>query len=399
MSGGAWVDLIVVVVALIAAASGYRQGAVASALAFLGVVLGAVAGILLAPRVIAQFDDRTMRLVVGIGLLLILVVVGEIAGMVLGRAARGSLRMPVLRHLDSIIGAALQAVAVFAAAWLLSIPISHSAQPTLGRAVDDSRTLGFVEDVAPQWLRNVPSEFSALLESSGLPEVIGPFGTAPVASVDPPDQALTNLPAVNQARRSVVKIRGEAASCQRSLEGSGFVISPERVMTNAHVVAGTNRLVVIGPTNIRRAATVVYFDPENDIAVLDVPGLRSPAMRFADAPAKAGDDAVALGYPEDGPFDASPLRIRGTINLVGPDIYQTGRVTREVYTARGSIRQGNSGGPMINSDGDVLGLVFGAAENPADETGFIMTAKQVQSAASQGSDAAAEVGTGLCVTG
>ncbi|MFW0789434.1 MarP family serine protease [Gordonia sp. CPCC 205333] len=399
MSGGMWVDIIVIALAVIAAASGFRQGAVASALAFFGVVLGAIAGILLAPRLISQFDDRTVRLVVGIGLLLLLVVIGEVAGMVLGRAARGSLRLPVLRQLDSVVGAVLQAVAVFAAAWLLSIPISHSAQPSLVDAVDDSKTLGLVEDIAPQWLRDIPNEFSNLLESSGLPEVIGPFGTAPVASVDPPDTALTRLPAVAQARRSVVKIRGEAPSCQRSLEGSGFVISPERVMTNAHVIAGTRSLAVISSTNVRRSATVVYFDPENDIAVLDVPGLRSPTMRFADSPAKGGDDAIALGYPEDGPFTASPLRIRGTINLAGPDIYQTGRVTREVYTARGQIRQGNSGGPMINSDGDVLGLVFGASENPADETGFILTAKQVQSAVSQGSDSTTEMSTGMCVSG
>lgn len=397
MSGGTWVDLVIIVVALIAAASGYRQGAVASALAFFGVVLGAVAGILLAPRLISNLQDPTIRLVVGIGLLLVLVIVGEVAGMVLGRAARGTLRLPALRYIDSVIGAVLQAVAVFAAAWLLAIPISHSAPANVAAAVEDSTSIGVVEDIAPQWLRDVPTEFSNLLESSGLPEVIGPFGSAPVASVDPPDQALTRLPAVTTARRSVVKIRGEAPSCQRSLEGSGFVFSPERVMTNAHVVAGTTSLAVITSTGVRRAATVVYFDPDTDVAVLDVPGLRSPAMRFADAPASSGDDAIALGFPEDGPFNAGPLRIRSTINLVGPDIYQTGSVTREVYTARGSIRQGNSGGPMINSDGDVLGVVFGAAENAADETGFMLTAKQVQSAVSQGGESNTEMNTGACV--
>ncbi|NMO03155.1 MarP family serine protease [Gordonia sp. TBRC 11910] len=399
MSGGTWVDIVIIVVALIAAASGYRQGAVASALAFFGVVLGAVAGILLAPRVISHFNDTSVRLAVGIGMLLLLVVVGEVAGMVLGRAARGTLRLPALRFIDSVIGAVLQAIAVFAAAWLLSIPISHSAAPSLAGAVDDSKTLGVVEAIAPQWLRNVPTEFSNLLESSGLPQVIGPFGSAPVASVDPPDAALTNLPAVSTARRSVVKIRGEAPSCQRSLEGSGFVISPERVMTNAHVVAGTTKLVVINSNNVRRTASVVYFDSNTDVAVLDVPGLPSPAMRFADAPAASGDDAIALGFPEDGPFTASPLRIRGTINLEGPNIYQTGKVTREVYTARGSIRQGNSGGPMINSDGEVLGVVFGAAENTADETGFMLTAKQVQSAVSQGGESNTEMSTGACVSG
>ncbi len=398
MSAGAWVDVVVIGLALIVAASGYRQGAVASALAFFGVVLGAIAGILLAPRLISQFDDNTVRLVVGVGLLLVLVIVGEVAGMVLGRAARGSLRLPFLQRIDSIVGALLQAVAVFVAAWLLSIPLSHSSQPTLSSAVKESRTLGFVGDVAPQWLRDIPTDFSNLLANSGLPEVIGPFGTAPVASVDPPDPALTKLPAVTQARRSVVKIRGEAPSCRRALEGSGFVFSAERVMTNAHVVAGTNSLRVVTTLGTTRTATVVFFDPENDIAVLDVPGLRVPAMRFADSAASPGADGVALGFPEDGPFNAAPLRVRSTINLVGPDIYQTGRVTREVYTVRGLIRQGNSGGPMINADGDVLGMVFGASENVADETGFILTARQLQSAVAQGGDANARASTGNCVS-
>lgn len=397
MTPGLWVDIVIVGLALIVAASGYRQGAVASAFAFVGVVLGAVAGILIAPHLISRFDDPTTRLLVGAGLLIVLVVIGEFAGMVLGRAARGTLTSPVLRRIDSIIGAVLQAIAVFAAAWLLSVPLSHANQPRVAQAINESQTLAVVGDIAPGWLRSLPGEFGSLLESSGLPQVIGPFGTAPVASVGPPDPALATIPAVTQARRSVVKISGEAPSCRRALEGSGFVVSAERVMTNAHVVAGTTSLQVSTAGGATAAATVVYFDPHNDLAVLDVPGLRLPALKFADVPSASSDDAVALGYPEDGPFTASPLRIRSIINLAGPDIYQTGQVTREVYTVRGQIRQGNSGGPMINTDGDVLGVVFGAAENPADQTGFVLTAKQVRDALATGADSDTEVGTGACV--
>ena len=161
-------------------------------------------------------------------------------------------------------------------------------------------------------------------------------------------------------RPSVVKIEGVAPSCQQALEGSGFVVSAERVMTNAHVVAGTRRLTVQTEGGDSLAAKVVLFDSRTDIAVLDVPGLSAKALQFDDSSAKPGADAIVLGYPEAGPFTSTAVRVRETINLSGPDIYRTNQVLREVYTVRGTIRQGNSGGPMIDPDGDVLGVVFGA---------------------------------------
>ncbi|GGF10912.1 MarP family serine protease [Williamsia phyllosphaerae] len=396
MTGSAWVDVAVVVVALLAAASGYRQGALASGLAFLGVVLGAVAGIMLAPHIIDHIGDRRWRLVVGVGLLVLLVVIGEVSGMVLGRAARSGIRSAAFRRADSGIGSLLQAVAVLVAAWLLAIPVSSAAEPSIANAVRGSKVLSGVDQVAPQWLRELPSDFSSLLDDSGLPEVIGPFGRTPITNVNPPDGTLLNLPVISQVRPSVVKIEGIAPSCNQALEGSGFVVSPERVMTNAHVVAGTRTLKVQsndGPLD----ATVVLFDYRNDIAVLDVPGLTAPALDFVDQPANTGDDAIALGYPEAGPFTASPERIREVVNLSGPDIYRDGQVRREVYTVRGSIRQGNSGGPLIDSDGQVLGVIFGAAEDTSSETGFVLTAKQVQDnlQASEGRNSA--VDTMSCV--
>ena len=396
MSGSTWVDIVVVVVALLAAGSGYRQGAVASALAFVGVLLGAIAGIMLAPTVIGEIDDRRWRLLVGVALLVALVLIGEAAGMVLGRAARSVIRSVGVRRVDSVIGSVLQAVAVLIAAWLLAIPVSSSAEPTIASAVRGSQVLGGVDDVAPQWLRDLPSDFSALLDDSGLPQVIGPFGRTPIVSVDPPDQGLATLPVVSSVRPSVVKIEGVAPSCNQALEGSGFVVSPERVMTNAHVVAGT-RTLRVESNDGTLDASVVLFDPSTDIAILDVPGLTAPALRFVDRPASTGDDAIALGYPEAGPFTASPERVREVVDLSGPDIYRQSQVRREVYTVRGSIRQGNSGGPLIDTDGRVLGVVFGAAEDTSSETGFVLTAKQVSDDLARSENLTEAVDTQSCV--
>lgn len=397
MTGSGWVDLIVLAVALLAAASGYRQGAVASALAFIGVVLGAIAGILLAPHVISHVDDRTMRMLIGLVMLIGLIVIGEVSGMVLGRAARSGLSSRGVRRVDSVIGSVLQVAAVLIAAWLLAIPLSSSGRTELATSVRGSKVLTGVDSVAPQWLRDLPKDFSALLDNSGLPEVIGPFGRTPVTTVGPPDPAVARLPVVAQVRPSVVKIEGTAPSCRQALEGSGFVISAERVMTNAHVVAGTRSLHVSAPNGQSLPARVVLFDVATDIAVLDVPGLDAPALKFVDRPARTGDDALVLGYPEAGPFNVSPVRIRDVINLSGPDIYRSGQILREVYTVRGVIRQGNSGGPMINSDGEVLGVVFGAAEDTTDQTGFVLTAKQVQPDVAASEERSARVSTQSCV--
>lgn len=398
MSGSVWVDLVILGVALLAGMSGYRQGAAASALAFLGVVLGAAAGILLAPIIIERFDDQRLRLLIGIMLIVLLVVIGEIAGMVLGRAARSSIHSPSLRRIDSCVGSVLQMVAIIIAAWLLAFPLRSSDQLEIASSIDDSKVIQTVDRVAPQWVRDLPNEFTDLIESSGLKEVIGPFGEARVATVDAPDATLTDQPGVRSARRSVIKVTGVAHSCGQALEGSGFVVSPERVMTNAHVVAGTDTVTVHTVGGRTLDASVVWFNSRNDVAVLDVPGLRAPALKFASDPAATGDDAIALGYPENGPFTVTPLRIRNVVDLNGPDIFDSPRkVQREVYTVRGSIRSGNSGGPMISPNGDVLGVVFGAAEDPTDDTGFVLTAQQVQKDLVASEQSSSPVSTQQCV--
>ncbi len=200
---------------------------------------------------------------------------------------------------------------------------------------------------------------------------------------------------VAATRSSVVKIRGVATECQKVLEGSGFVIAPDRVMSNAHVVAGSET-VTVQTDGKTYDATVVSYDPDADISILDVPNLPAKPLVFADKLAKTGTDAVVMGYPGGGDFVATPARVREVIELNGPDIYRTTTVTREVYTIRGTVRQGNSGGPMINRDGKVLGVVFGAAVDDAD-TGFVLTAEEVARQLAKIGNTA-RVATGACVS-
>ena len=396
MTSSQWLDIAVLAVAFIAAISGWRSGALGSLLSFVGVLLGAIAGVLLAPHLVAHISAPRAKLFAALFLILGLVVVGEVAGVVLGRAVRGAIHSNSVRFFDSLIGVAVQLVVVLVAAWLLATPLtSSSGQPSLAAAVRGSRVLAQVNDFAPEWLKTVPKRLSALLDTSGLPQVLEPFSRTPVVAVAAPDAALANNPVVESTEPSVVKIRAIAPSCQKVLEGSGFVLSPDRVMTNAHVVAGANSVTVEASGN-PYDATVVSYDPTVDIAILSVPNLPSGPLAFANTSVTSGTQAIVMGYPGGGGFVATPARIRELIELSGPDIYRSATVNREVYTVRASVEQGNSGGPLIDLNGQVLGVVFGAAVDDND-TGFVLTAKEVAAQLAHIGDTA-PVATGECVS-
>ncbi|AKK29732.1 acid resistance serine protease MarP [Mycobacterium sp. EPa45] len=395
MTSSQWLDIAVLAVALVAAISGWRSGALGSLMSFVGVILGAIAGVMLAPHIVSHISSPRAKLFAALFLILALVVVGEVAGVVLGRAVRGAIRNRAVRTVDSVIGVAVQLLVVMVAAWLLASPLTSSDQPNLAAATRGSKVLAEVDKYAPEWLKAVPKRMSALLRTSGLPDVLQPFGRTPIQAVDAPDASLADSLVVSGARASVVKIRGVAPGCQKVLEGTGFVIAPNRVMSNAHVVAGSDS-VTVEAEGQTYDATVVSYDPNEDISILDVPNLPQRPLVFAEQPAKSGTDAVVLGYPGGGEFAATPARVRETIELNGPDIYRTTTVNREVYTIRGTVRQGNSGGPMINRAGQVLGVVFGAAVDDND-TGFVLTANEVSRQLAKIGNTA-KVATGACVT-
>ncbi len=389
-----WVDLLVIVLALLAAVSGWRQGVAVALLAFTGVLLGAVVGVRLAPSLVSLVDGAAARIAVGVSTVVLLIAVGETCGVLIGRSIRGTMRIAAVRAVDSALGAVVQATAVLIAAWLLAVPLSTAGDASLAGAVRDSSVLAEVNDVLPPQAQRLPAEFGALLDTSGLPNVLGPFGRTPITEVEAPDTALQGSDVVQRTRASVLKVRAAAPSCSRGLEGTGFVVAPGRVMTNAHVVAGSDK-VAVETGRGQLAAAVVLFDPASDLAVLEVPKLTAPVLSFAVKPATTGASAIVLGYPLDGPYTATPARLRSEISLRGPNIYDSQTVVRDVYTVRGRIRSGNSGGPMIDPNGFVLGVVFGAAVDNVD-TGFALTAAEVKDEVAAAPNLGQAVGTGTC---
>jgi S1-C subfamily serine protease len=394
-----WVDVLVVLLAIVAGISGWRHGMAVALLSFVGVLGGAILGVQLAPLLAADVETKSTQVVISVVVVVVLVALGETTGVYFGRHIRDRITGERTLTIDSALGSVLQAATVVLAAWLVALPLATANVPGLASEVRSSEVLGAVDSVMPAPARELPADLRKVLDNSGFPDVLSPFAPTPITQVGPPDPALAQTSTVQQAENSVLKIRGKAPSCSRQLEGSGFVIGPELVMTNAHVVAGTSEtsVEVVNARGRTRemSAAVISYDPAVDLAVLYVRGLNAPALQFESGAASVGDDAVVLGYPLDGPFTPTAAKIRDRIQLRGPNIYDSGEVTREVYTIRAVVRSGNSGGPMIGTDGKVVGVVFGAALDDS-ETGFVLTAAQVAPTLQKAPTLTRTVDTGKC---
>jgi S1-C subfamily serine protease len=389
------VDVVLIALALVFALSGFRQGLLVSATSILGFLGGAVLGAQLSGPVAERIDGSSVtRVFAALVVVLAAALLGQILAGAAGRALRGRVTWEPAKVLDSVGGAVVSAVAVLLVAWMVASPLASSPFPPVASQVRQSALVQAVDRAVPDGVRNVYDNLRDAIDRRGLPDVLDPLTPTQVRDVPAPDPALLNSPVVDSVQGSVVKISGIAPSCSRQIDGSGFVYAPERVMTNAHVVAGVADPVVLAEGE-EYEATPVYVDEELDIAVLAVPGMASVPLSFTADAADAGDDAIIMGYPGGGPFYVGAARVRDRGEISGPDFRNTQTVVRDVYALFGTVRAGNSGGPLFATDGSVLGVVFASAIDDPD-TGYALTGPQVSQAATVGSTASAEVGTGSC---
>lgn len=388
------VDGILILLMLVFAISGYRQGFVIGALSFGGFFSGVLIGLQVGPLIADKFSDSTARLVVSLVTIFALAVLGQTLAGWLGTHLRRAISSQPLQRVDDAGGAVISLIAVLLVAWLIAVPLGSTPFPSLNREVRSSAILGGINGLMPERAQALSAALRDTLDTSGFPDVFGGLAPTKAKEVAAPDPALAGSQVVQKSKRSVIKVLGTAPSCSRRIEGSGFVYSDERVMTNAHVVAGTHQ-VSVEVNGDRLDGTVVVYDPQRDLAVIYVPGLRSPVMPFVPKAASTGASAIVLGYPQDGPYDAQSARVRDVSRITGPDIYDSGDVTREIYTIRSLVRSGNSGGPLITPNGQVLGVIFAAAADDKN-TGFALTANEAAPVAQQGITKTRGVQTGDC---
>ena len=383
-----------VLVALVVAygISGYWQGFISGAFATAGLLLGGLGGVWLAPQLLG---NAAPSLWVSLGALFVVLVCASFGQAILqyfGARIRDRITWQPARALDAVGGAALSMAAVLVVAWALGVAVSGSRIPVISAEVRSSKVLAKVNSVIPEGAVQALQSFNQVVGASFFPRYIEPFAPERILKVGPPPPGIARDRDVRLAAQSVLKVRGEN-SCGRGVEGSGFLYSPNRLMTNAHVVAGvSDPAIIVGGNEV--PAKVVYYNPHVDIAVLAVSGLGRPYLHF-DRTGRAGEAGAVLGYPEDGPYDVEGARIRGEQRLQSPDIYGDSTVVREVFSLRALVRPGNSGGPLVSRAGKVLGVIFAASVSDRN-TGYALTADQVAQGAARGLTSSHRVSTGAC---
>jgi S1-C subfamily serine protease len=373
-------DWIVLGVVALTALLGLWQGFTISLLSAAGVIVGGFIGARVAPHLLPDGSESPYTPLVALVSAAGFAVLLEIFGSSIGSAIRRRLPAGPLRTADSAGGLAFGALAGLALVWIVAaVALQLPGQRELRQEVQRSAVLRELNELVPP-----QRALRALARVDPFPSIAGP---AP--PVGPPDPSVLRRPEIRRAARSVVRVLGTA--CGLGVSGSGWVAGPGLVVTNAHVVAGQDDTTVDGPNAAPLPAQAVAFDSRNDIAVLRVGGLRARQLEQADP--STGSPAAILGYPENGPLTAKPGRVGRTSVVLSVDAYGRGPVTRRITSLRGQVRPGNSGGPLLDPAGRVVGTVFaGRIEGGA---GYAVPPDVVDDALAR--SRAGAVSTGDCV--
>lgn len=383
-------DIGIVLLLVAAAAHGLSQGAALQVLSFGGLWAGFGFGAWIGPRLSPLASTQMGKAMVSVvslfgGALLIAGI-----GRTLGVRAWSALKRLKLGVADSAVGAIIALVATLVAVWLFAITLSTGPSQEIANAIHSSAIVrGLVDRLPP-----APAVFArirALVDASGFPQVftdLEPSPTAPVAL--PSDPAVRA--AVQAAGQATVKIVG--LGCGGVQEGSGFIAAPGHVVTNAHVIAGIDRPSVQDRRGARFNATPVFFDPKMDLAVLRVARLGTAPLPMLRNEVRRGDGTAVMGYPGGGPFQAGAAAVLREFQATGRDIYGRSLATRDVYQIQAQVRPGNSGGPFVRANGQVIGVVFAASTTDAG-VGYALTSAQVAPRVDQATQSA-QVDTGPC---
>lgn len=388
-------DALVVIVLLVYLSEGWRTGFIRSLSAIVGLVAGAVAAFFLIPVIGTVVPDPFWRTFLVVSSAVALIILGSLAGAGVGRALRGRVEKSPLRPLDRIGGAVANLVVGALITALLAGSVASLGIPVLSAAVSNSWVLQAINTVTPEPVTAALARLRSAVLAQGLPVISGGFsGITKSPGVPKVD---TGTSALAAAAASVVRINGTAYACGQNQSGSGFVVARDRVVTNAHVVAGVTQPIVQAPNGQALDGRIVYFDPQNDLAVIAVSGLRVPTLALG-GPLSVGDDGVIDGYPFGGPFTTGGAQVLAHSTESVENIYNSARTNRDLYTLAADIEPGNSGGPLLEQNGSIAGIVFAKSSTDAN-LGYAMTDTVLAPVVQQAAGLSAPISSGACVKG
>lgn len=371
---------------------GFRNGLSRTGFTIGGIVAGVIAAFFLAPVIANWVPFPFLRLAATVLVVIGFVALGHALGSAIGRGIRRGIERGPLSGIDRVLGAIVTGIVAALVASMVSFSVGQLGVPILSRAIAGSTFLRIVGTLTPDPVEAFLAQIRGAVVDRGIPIFTGALDGQPVI----PQIDTGSLP-LNAAAQSVVRITGNAYACGQSQSGTGFVVSDDRIVTNAHVVAGVTEPVIETLAGQSLTGSIVYFDPLDDLAVIAVPGLDATALPLTTT-LPAGTDAAFEGYPYGGPFTSGAADVISISTAQVPDIYGGGRHDREVYTLAADVREGNSGGPLLTLDGAIAGVVFARSGDTAD-VGYAMTMAELDPVAAQAAGLSATVSSGDCIRG
>lgn len=388
-------DIALVIIGLLSVWAGWKRGALVGVSSLVGFFAGVWIGTLLVPVVVDWMAGHNWsladhRAIIALGVLVVCVLVLQSIAFSLSGAVRRRMGDGVVRGLDSFGGAVVSLITAAMVVWLAAGFVRMTPFGVANDAAENSTVVSALDGAMPAEPQAVLGSVGKFMERNGFPQV---FSGQTETIRDTPAPTVGVTASAQDASRSVVKVLNRSPSCGHDSEGSGWVTSGDRVVTNAHVVAGSEQIIVQADGRNYRA-DLVSFDSDRDIAVLHIPGLAAPSLPTGQS-LTAGDPAVVAGYPGNGQLQMTPARVRQTLVARGKDIYGSSTVIRNIYSLRGIVRSGNSGGPLLDSKGEVVGVVF-AKSTTNDDTGYALTMKEVANALRSTGGRTSTVPSGSC---
>jgi S1-C subfamily serine protease len=387
-------DLAVLVLFVAAVIIGLTSGAIPQLAGLLCALGGGILAIVALPWIegpLASVDPPIRAFVVLAGMLF-LVGIGEAIGSALGQTVAIRLRGGVLGTLDRAFGGAVGGAQALLIVWLIGGLLAAGPMRMLAVQAQTSFVVRSLNTFLPA-PTEIAAELGRLLSDTGIPDLFVGLEPLPAAPVDVPNDPTARAIAA-AAQSSTVKV--SAATCEFISTGSGFVIARGYVVTNAHVVAGATTIRILTVGGALDDAVAVFDDPELDVAVLWVPRLDAPALRFAASDPGRGATGATLGYPHGGALTIAPAAVAGSYVATGRDIYGDRRVSRRILELRAEVDQGDSGGPFILTDGTVGGVVFAEARTN-DQVGYALTSTSVATAVQPQIGRTGRADTGACI--
>lgn len=388
-------DALLILLLLAYLSYGWVVGFVRSMFGLAGIVLGSVAAFFAIPLIGSWIPFPEWRLPVILIAILTLIAVGQAAGAWVGRVIRRRVDDTKLGTPDRVVGAAVNVVVAALVASMLAFGVSSLGVPILSQAIAGSSVLRTIDTITPGPVKSGLAQLRSIVIQQGIPRIVeASGGTTGGTAPSIPDVA-TDSPALATAAQSVVKVTGNAYQCGQNQSGSGFVAATGRVVTNAHVVAGVSEPVVDVPGIGALPGRIVYFDPNNDLAVIAVNGLSAAPIPLTPTLA-TGSDAVFDGYPLGGPFQSGPAHVDQVTTVRANDIYGKNPHAIQVYQLAANVQEGNSGGPLLSTDGKVAGVIFAKAADRAN-VGYALTMEELLPVAEQAASLDAPVSSGACI--